>query len=196
MKKIFLTLLWMGSIANLYSQKIQVMTYNIRYDNPSDGDQSWSHRKDFLARQIQFYAPDILGIQEALPHQISDLRQALPSYGCIGQEREGNGQGESANIYFKTDRFVVLQYKTFWLSETPEKASLGWDAACKRICTYGLFEDRDSQKKFWVFNTHLDHQGQIARNKSVALILETIRAVNTQELPVILMGDFNTVGEC
>ncbi|MBS7788024.1 endonuclease/exonuclease/phosphatase family protein [Flavobacterium sp. CYK-55] len=174
------------------AQKLTVMTYNIRLDVASDGENDWSHRKDFFCAQIQFYEPDIFGIQEAKPNQVIDISNSLISYAQIGQGRDGNNQGESSNIYFKKERFKLLESNTFWLSETPDIVSKGWDAAFNRVCTYGLFEDMQSNKKFWVFNTHLDHMGQMARTNGIDLILKTINQKNTAELPVIFMGDFNS----
>ena len=97
--------------------------------------------------------------------------------------------------FFDTTFYEILEHSTFWLSETPDAVSVGWDAALERICTYGLFEDKNSGEKFWVFNTHFDHLGVIARKKSSALILKKIKEINTQSLPVILMGDFNSISD-
>lgn len=192
MKNALLTIFLICSIIHTYGQNLQVMTYNIRYDNPSDGENAWSYRKDFFCAQIQFYEPDILGIQEAQPNQVTDISNNLPAYRQIGQGRDGNNHGESANIYYKINRLKLIESNTFWLSETPEKVSKGWDAALNRVCTYGLFEDLLNKKRFWVFNTHLDYQGELARTNGINLILKTIDQLNTHELPVIFMGDFNS----
>ena len=175
-----------------YSQNLKVMTYNIRLDVAVDGENDWSHRKDFFTSQIQFYEPDVFGIQEATPNQVIDISNALSQYNHIGIGREGVGKGESSNIYYKKERFSVSNETTFWLSETPNEISKGWDAACNRVCTFALFEDLKSNKSFWVFNTHLDHIGEVARTKGIELILSKIEAVNIQKLPVIFMGDFNS----
>jgi len=175
-----------------YSQNLKVMTYNIRLDVAIDGENDWSHRKEFFTSQIQFYEPDVFGIQEATPNQVIDISNALSQYNHIGIGREGVGKGESSNIYYKKERFSVSNETTFWLSETPNEISKGWDAACNRVCTFALFEDLKSKKSFWVFNTHLDHIGDLARTKGIELILSKIEAVNIQKLPVIFMGDFNS----
>ncbi len=175
-----------------YSQNLKVMTYNIRLDVAVDGENDWSHRKDFFTSQIQFYEPDVFGIQEATPNQVIDISNALSQYNHIGIGREGVGKGESSNIYYKKERFSVSKETTFWLSETPNEISKGWDAACNRVCTFALFEDLKSNKSFWVFNTHLDHIGEVARTKGIELILSKIEAVNNQKLPLIFMGDFNS----
>ena len=175
-----------------YSQNLKVMTYNIRLDVAIDGENDWSHRKEFFTSQIQFYEPDVFGIQEATPNQVIDISNALSQYNHIGIGREGVGKGESSNIFYKKERFSVSNETTFWLSETPNEISKGWDAACNRVCTFALFEDLKSNKSFWVFNTHLDHIGEVARTKGIELILSKIEAVNIQKLPVIFMGDFNS----
>jgi len=174
------------------AQNLKVMTYNIRLDVASDGENDWTHRKDFFTSQIQFYEPDIFGIQEATPNQVIDISSALYQYHCIGVGREGVGKGESSNIYYKKDRFQVLESTTFWLSETPEKISKGWDAACNRVCTYGLFKDLKTKQLFWVFNTHLDHIGELARTNGIQLILSKIAALNKKNYTVLFMGDFNS----
>ena len=175
-----------------YSQNLKVMTYNIRLDVAIDGENDWSHRKEFFTSQIQFYEPDVFGIQEATPNQVIDISNALSQYNHIGIGREGVGKGESSNIFYKKERFSISNESTFWLSETPNEISKGWDAACNRVCTFVLFEDLKSNKSFWVFNTHLDHIGEVARTKGIELILSKIEAVNIQKLPVIFMGDFNS----
>ena len=175
-----------------YSQNIKLITYNIRLDVAIDGENDWTHRKDFFASQIQFYEPDIFGVQEAKPNQVIDINALLPLYANVGMGREGEGQGESSNIYYKKDRFIVSESSTFWLSETPNEISNGWDAACNRVCTYALFKDQKTKTTFWVFNTHLDHIGEEARTKGMELILSKIELLNTKKYPVFFMGDFNS----
>lgn len=173
------------------AQTLKVMTYNIRLDIKSDGENSWSNRKDFFISQIKFYEPDIFGVQEALPNQINDLKTGLPTYNHIGIGRDGLNKGEASAIFFDKSRFKVSDEQTFWLSETPDKISKGWDAAYIRICTYALFKDKQIKRIFWVFNTHLDNQGELARKNGINLILAKIKEVNKENYPVILMGDFN-----
>ena len=180
------------SFCGVYGQNLKIMTYNIRLDVASDGENAWPNRKDFFTSQIQFYAPDIFGVQEAMPNQVNDIATALPSYNHVGIAREGDGKGESSSIFYKKDRFLVQQSNTFWLSETPDVISKGWDAAYNRVCTYALFKDLKTKKVFWVFNTHLDHIGEEARTKGLELILSKMKAVNTKGYPVFLMGDFNS----
>lgn len=174
------------------AQSLKVMTYNIRLDVASDGLNNWNLRKDFFTSQIQFYEPDILGVQEARPNQVIDIASSLNQYDAIGIGRDGIGHGESSNIFYKKDRFSLKESDTFWLSETPNEISKGWDAAYNRVCTYGLFKDLQTKKLFWIFNTHLDHIGAEARTKGIELILSKIKELNTKKYPVIFMGDFNS----
>lgn len=174
------------------AQNLKLMTYNIRLDLPSDKENDWNHRKDFSSSQIRFYAPDIFGVQEALPNQINDLENSLPEYGHVGIGRDGEGKGEASAIFYIRSRFKVANERTFWLSETPNQVSKGWDASYVRICTFALLKDRKTKQTFWVFNTHLDNNGAVARAKGVEMILAKIREVNTKNYPVILMGDFNS----
>jgi endonuclease/exonuclease/phosphatase family metal-dependent hydrolase len=176
---------------NLLLQPLKLMTYNIRLDAAVDSENAWKYRKDYFAAQIRFYEPDILGIQEALPHQVNDISTRLTHYDYVGIGREGVGKGESSNIFYNKHRFQAVEASTFWLSETPDSISKGWDAAYHRVCTYVLLRDRKNNKMFWIFNTHLDHEGEVARTKGIELILERINSVN----PVIFMGDLNSEPE-
>lgn len=178
--------------ANIRGQNLKLITYNIRFDNPNDGENAWINRKEFLCAQLAFYEPDIFGIQEALANQVTDISNALPKYAFVGIARDGNGKGESSNIFFNKERFELLTEKTFWLSETPEIISKGWDAALNRICTYVLLKEKKTKQSFWVFNTHLDHQGEIARTKGIEVILLKIKTLNTKNYPFVLLGDFNS----
>lgn len=175
-----------------YGQTLKLMTYNIRLDVASDGENDWTHRKDYWASQVQFYNPDIFGVQEAKPNQVIDITTALSKYDNVGIGREGIGKGESSNIFYKKERFEIKKTNTFWLSETPNEISKGWDAAYNRVCTYALLKDLKTKKMFWVFNTHLDHMGEQARTKGIQLILSKIAELNAKKYPVVFMGDFNS----
>ncbi len=173
------------------SQNITLMTYNVRYGLADDGENSWEFRKEFLTSQINFYNPDFIGTQESLPFQIMYIDSQLPNHSFIGKSRDADGKGEYSAIFYNQDKFILIKEHTFWLSTTPNKASKDWDAAYPRICTYGLFKDKETQKEFWVINTHFDHVGKIAREKSAQLILEKIKEINTNNYPLIFMGDLN-----
>lgn len=171
---------------------LKTMSFNIRYDNPSDGLNAWENRKDIVAQTISFYDVDICGLQEVLDHQLQDLVGMLPEYAWIGVGRnDGAKKGEYAPVFYRSDRLQLLESGFFWLSETPEIAgSFGWDAACTRIVTWGKFSDRSTGGEFYFFNTHFDHVGQISREKSAELLLEKIESKTSFE-PVFITGDFN-----
>ena len=190
--KIVLGVIMLLVSISFYGQNLKIMTYNIRLDIASDGENAWPKRKDFFTSQIQFYSPDIFGVQEATPNQVTDIASALPEYNKFGIGREGEGKGEACTIYYKKQRFQPQQSNTFWLSETPNVISKGWDAAYNRVCTYALFKDLKTKKSFWVFNVHLDHVGNEARVKGVELVLDKMKEVNLKKYPVFLMGDFNS----
>ncbi len=175
---------------------LTALTYNIRYDNPGDGEDAWPKRRDFLVGQLRFHAPDIFGIQEGLHRQVEHLSEQLPAYTRVGVGRDdGKQSGEYSALFFQKKRFGLLASGTFWLSETPDTVSKGWDAALPRVCTFARLHDSLSGKKLWVFNTHFDHIGKEARRRSAELILLKIKEKNTAGEPVLLMGDFNAEPE-
>ncbi|NJN27347.1 MAG: endonuclease/exonuclease/phosphatase family protein [Cyclobacteriaceae bacterium] len=181
------------SLANLsVAQNLDVLTYNIRYGLANDGENRWDLRKTGLAKQLLFYEPDVFGVQEALDFQVAFLDSVLQEYDYYGLGREdGHTQGETTTIFFKKAKFRVLEKTTFWLSETPEVVSTGWDAALPRICSAVLLQLRENGRQFWVMNTHFDHVGVEARKNSAKLIVAKMHEINRQNLPLILMGDFN-----
>ena len=173
-------------------QTVKIITYNLRLDIATDGDNQWDKRKEYLASQVNFYEPDFMGVQEALPQQLTFLDAALAQYDHVGAGREdGKSKGEHSAIYYNSKKYEVVQQGTFWLSPTPDKPSKGWDAAYNRVCTYGLFQEVITKKQIWVFNTHFDHVGNTARVESAKLILQKIKELNQQNLPFVLTGDFN-----
>ena len=180
--------------SNIYSQPHSIISYNIRYDNNWDIENSWKIRRNKISQILVQYSPSIIGIQEGLLNQVQYIDSSLIDYDYVGVGRDdGKKKGEFCAIYFDTTRYVLLKNSTFWLSETPDTISVGWDAALERICTYGLFKDRITKEELLVFNTHFDHIGVVAREKSSELILRRINKINHQSLPVILMGDFNSI---
>ena len=197
MKKILLVLqvVFLVNVFSVKAQSLKVMSYNIRLALASDGENDWKHRKEMFANQVNFYGPDFMGVQEALPMQVNYLDTALTNFKHVGIGRDGINKGEASAIFYNYTKFDLKKSHTFWLSETPDSISKGWDASYIRVCTYALFKDKKTKKQFWVFNTHLDNNGVIARTKGIELILNKIEEVNTDNLPVILMGDFNTPPE-
>lgn len=175
----------------LISQEMEVMSYNIKYANENDGENSWSQRKDFITNQLKFYEPDIFGVQEAVLGQLTHFTSELDGYEYIGTGRDGGEKGEFSALLYKTAKFDVQLSGTFWLAKDVTKPSKGWDAAFPRVCTYALFEDKETGKQFWVFNTHFDHRGTKARLESAKLVITKMKEINTAGLPAILMGDLN-----
>ena len=172
--------------------ELTVLSYNIRYDNPNDGENQWKYRKERVANYIKEIKPDIIGMQEVLDPQLVFLDLSLTEFSFVGVGREdGKTKGEYSPILYNSNRLTLLQTDTFWLSETPKVISVGWDAALERICTYAQFKHKETGQKFWVFNTHFDHIGELARIQSAKLIHQKIKMLNTNNFPVIITGDFN-----
>ncbi|MCK7557690.1 endonuclease/exonuclease/phosphatase family protein [Chitinophaga sedimenti] len=174
------------------AQQMNVATFNLRYDNPKDSGNLWKDRRQAVSALIRFHDFDIFGTQEALKNQLDDVASALPGYTYYGKGRDdGKDAGEHSAIFFKKDKFKLLDKGDFWLSETPDKPGLGWDATCcNRICSWVRLEDVKTKKSFYFFNVHYDHQGKVARRESSKLILAKIAAIAGKQ-PAILTGDFN-----
>ena len=173
------------------SEKINIMTYNIRLDTETDGINMWDNRKEGIVSLIKEEDVDILGIQEALPDQIDYLSNQLKDYNYIGEGRNGGNSGEYSAIYFKSEKISLKEEETFWLSETPRVPSIGWDAAINRIVTLGVFYIKNSKKELIVYNTHFDHIGKVAREKSAIMILNHITKNNYLDKSLVVMGDLN-----
>ena len=194
MKALFYTLLLSVCPFLLFGQSFFAMSYNIRYDNPNDGENTWEKRKEDVAKLIHYYQPDFLGTQEGLNHQLDFMRVALPAYAMIGVGREdGKEKGEYTAIFYDKNKYALQEQQTFWLSETEKVGSVGWDAALERICTYGVFKNKTNGQILYVFNAHFDHRGEQARQESAKLILKKIEALQLEDTPIILMGDFNSL---
>ena len=171
----------------------RAMTYNIRLDLASDGDNGWPRRREMVAALIRHEAPDLLGMQEVLLGQKRDLEQALPEYAMVGVARDdGREKGEFSPIAFRRVRFTLVDSGTIWLSETPTTPSKGWDAAYPRIATWALLRDQSTGQTLRVLNTHFDHVGVVARHQSSALLSLWLSQGEWARLPTILMGDFNS----
>tara|TARA_B100000767_G_scaffold8341_1_gene8193 strand:- start:1052 stop:1846 length:795 start_codon:yes stop_codon:yes gene_type:complete len=172
--------------------ELTVISYNIRYDNPNDGENQWKYRKERVANYIKEIRPDIIGMQEVLDPQLVFLDVSLTEFSFVGVGREdGKTKGEYSPILYNSNSLSLLQTDTFWLSETPTVISVGWDAALERICTYAQFEHKETGQKFWVFNTHFDHIGELARIQSAKLINQKVKMLNMNNSPVVITGDFN-----
>jgi len=191
MKQSLIILLLLASNL-IMAQNLHIITYNIRFNNPDDGVNAWPNRSNQVSALLAFHQADVFGLQEALIGQIEDIQAKLPEMKWIGVGRDdGKKSGEFSPLFYNSEKFEALNKGWFWLSETPEKPGLGWDAACNRICTWVLLKERKAGTQFLVFNTHFDHKGDQARIESAKLILEKIKEINSEKLPVILTGDFN-----
>ncbi len=171
---------------------ISVMSYNVRNGNMDDGPNSWDLRKKASISMIQRYKPDLFGIQEGQPKQVSYLKSNLPEYTEVGVGRDdGKNKGERMSIFFRDNRFNLLESGTFWLSETPDTVSKGWDSNHHRTVTWVKFSDRKSKKTIYYFNTHLDHKGLLARENGVKLLISKVKEIAGADAICFITGDFN-----
>ena len=174
---------------------LTVVTSNVRYDEPEDGINRWDNRKDALVAEILSAGPDIIGTQECLHRQRQYLKRKLKGYRTVGVAREdGKKDGEYSAIFYKKDRFRAVECGNFWLSETPDVPSLGWDAACIRIASWAFLEEKATGKRFFFVNTHLDHVGSEARREGVNLLCRKALEIGGG-CPMVVTGDFNSQKE-
>ena len=174
--------------------EIRVMTFNIRLspNEDFDGENCWNNRREAVIRMIGASQPDLFGIQEGYIVQVDYMDDNLPGYGRYGVCRDdGLERGEANAIFWREDRFDMKQCNTFWLSETPDTVSLGWDGACRRIVTWAQLYDKKAKRNVWYFNTHFDHVGKVAREEAGKLIMARMKALVPEGDVVFLTGDFN-----
>ena len=199
MKKVLTLLSLMLFACNVAVAKspieIKVISYNIR-TIARDGDNNWENRRHATRNMLNSHTPDLFGLQEATMVHLKYIDKFFPQYSRVGVGRDdGKSGGEVMAIYYKKERFDLLESGTFWLSETPDKVSRGWDAACNRTVTWVKVRDKETRKKFYYFNTHLDHRGRVAQAESIKLVLEKIKEIAGGRATVILGGDFNMLPE-
>ncbi|MCQ2139030.1 MAG: endonuclease/exonuclease/phosphatase family protein [Bacteroidales bacterium] len=173
-------------------ETLKVMSYNIRLGIADDGDNSWDFRKPATIEMLETLNPDIFGVQEAYNYQLSYITDNCPQYSCFGVGRDdGSDEGEHMSIFYDNTKFECLEWGNYWLSETPEVPSFGWDAACRRTATWALLKNKQTGSEFFFVNTHLDHIGVQARINGLALVVDKIADMNPNGNPMILTGDFN-----
>lgn len=179
-----------ATAAETNAATLKVATYNLRFASPS-GPNSWPERRPLVKEVIATISPDVMGTQEGLDHQLRDIAADLPEYGWIGRGRDGGARGEFMAVFYRKARLLPLSTNHFWLSDTPEiPGSSTWGNQNRRMVTWIAFRDRQSGDAFALFNTHFDHEVQLAREKSAELLRSRIAAVSNN-LPVIVTGDFN-----
>lgn len=199
MKKLFLFALTLALVAPMSFSKakgepkeLKVMSYNIRLGVANDGTNSWQFRAPATPAMLEAQKPDVFGVQEAHDFQIAFMEEFCRNYKSVGVGREnGKKEGEHMSIFWNKKTVSLLKWGTFWLSETPEEPSMGWDAACKRTATWALMKDKKTGRKFYFVNTHLDHVGKQAQKNGLKLIVDRIATINPQGYPMVLTGDFN-----
>jgi len=198
MKKSLITLFLLSTfiIAGFAQNQMNIITYNIRYNTPSDKENAWPNRRNDVMKLLKRNNADIISVQEALYDQITDLKDGMAGFDYVGVGRDdGNINGEFSAIYYNSSRYALIENGTFWLSQTPQIPSKSWDAALNRICTWARLKEKETRKTFYVFNTHFDHKGVKARKESALLILKKIGEIAGRKDPVILTGDFNLTPE-
>ena len=175
--------------------EIDVLSFNIRFDNPKDGENAWQNRKEMVGQWVKSESPDVIGLQEALRHQIDDIKKVATAYSEYGVGRDdGKSRGEHCTILYLKKRFNLDKSDcgTFWFSDTPEKiASKSWGNEIPRICTWARFIEKKTDKGFYVYNVHYDHRSQPSRLGASELIIQRISKRKRSNEPIILMGDFN-----
>jgi len=184
-----------ASAASPPAALFNIASYNLRYNNPGDGPNAWPARKEMVKALIRYHEFDIVGTQEGLADQIDDLAQ-MSEFDHVGVGRDdGRRAGEHSAIFFRKSRFALLDKGDFWLSETPERPSFGWDArCCHRLASWARLRDRATQREFYVFSVHFDHEGEVARRESAGLLLRKIAEIS-RGAPAICVGDFNSTPE-
>jgi len=193
---IFLFFFLMACSTAQKNAPLNIMSFNIRYDNPADGPNAWIHRKEMVVETVKEGGVDIVGMQEVTKNQQQYLVANLPEYQTYGVGRDdGADEGEFCPVFFRKDRFELLEKSTFWLSENPDSiGSIGWDAHLSRIVSWVKLSDQKTNKTLYFFNTHFSHVANEARKNSALLILEKIEKIAGKH-PVILSGDFNCTRE-
>ena len=201
MKKLFLTLaaiaaIFPATVSCKKAETIKVISYNIRLGVANDKENAWDNRKEATPAMLDEQKPAIFGVQEAYKFQIDYITEQCPRYAAIGVGRDdGLDKGEHMSIFYDQNLIELEDWGTYWLSETPDEPSKGWDAACRRTATWSKLKIKKSGREFFYVNTHLDHVGVEARKNGLALIVERIAAMNPDGFPMILTGDLNVTAD-
>ena len=195
MKEFLLVLILFPLQSFVSAFEIDALSFNIRFDTSKDGENAWPKRKEMVGQWVKSESPDVIGLQEALRHQIDDIKKIATAYSEYGVGRDdGKSRGEHCTILYLKKRFSLDKSDcgTFWFSDTPEKvASKSWGNEIPRICTWARFIEKKTDKGFYVYNVHYDHRSQPSRLGASELIIQRISKRKRSNEPIILMGDFN-----
>ena len=185
----------LSGFENIEARTFRIMTFNIRLLTSVDSNNVWANRKDAVCNYLKKVKPDVFGLQEATNPQMQDITKGLPTYAFVGVGRDDGIQGgEYSPVFYLKDKYKLIKSGWFWLSETPDVPSLGWDAACRRICSWAILQDIKTGNSFVYANTHLDHKGPKARNNGAMLIKERLNRI-ANNLPMLITGDFNVTAD-
>jgi len=199
-KRLFLILfilvaLMLKGFEHMDARTFRIMTFNIRLLTSVDSNNVWTNRKDAVCNYLKKTKPDVFGLQEATNPQMQDITKGLPAYSFVGVGRDDGIQGgEYSPVFYLKDKYKLIKSGWFWLSETPDVPSLGWDAACRRICSWAILQDIKTGNSFVYANTHLDHKGPKARSNGAMLIKERLNRI-ANNLPMMITGDFNVTAD-
>ena len=176
--------------------ELKLMSYNIRYiDAPGDeGEFAWEARRESSITMIRRERPDVIGFQEPKRPQLDYLIEQLPEYGHVEMGRDygvKSDGGEHLMVMYLRDKYELLDWGYYWLSETPDRVSRGWDAMCRRVTVWVKLRDRYTDGEFYYFDTHLDHQGNTARLEGAALNVAKMKQIAGKKAPVFISGDMN-----
>lgn len=189
-----LTLFNACAVKKIEKSELKIMSFNIRYNEPNDGENNWVYRRQACVDMINEHCPDVFGIQEGLIDQVHFLDSALTAYQYVGVGRDSLiKNNEYSAVFYRTDKLKLITSSTFWLSETPEVPSKGWDAKYQRIVTWARFRNLHDDKEFVVMNTHFDHKGSVAKIESAKLIAQKAAELSDDTLMIFTTGDFNTI---
>ncbi len=189
-----------GGPVTVAGTRITVMSYNIRLGTKSESNSAnnWDNRKPASPAMAKNQNPTVFGLQEAVSNQVKYMADNLSEYGWYGVGRDSGsypiftGDGEVMAIFYKKSEVTLGDHGTFWLADgAPTKPAYGWDAACRRTATWAIFTHNASNKQFLYINTHLDHEGREAQEKSILLLIEQAKTLNPDNLPLVITGDFN-----
>jgi endonuclease/exonuclease/phosphatase family metal-dependent hydrolase len=198
-RRCWTAVLWIAAVAVIpvSAQQLRVMSFNVRYPSPDDGPNRWEFRRDMLVEVIRQKDPDLIGTQELFYEQGQYIVERAPAYAWFGISRRGNHEDEHMGVFYRKDRFRLIDSGNFWLSESPDTpASMSWNVTLPRMVTWGLFERTGEGRRFYFFNTHFPHRREDgeARRQCALVLMDRVRRL-PGEVPLVVAGDFNSAPE-